>query len=86
MPPIFVSVSSNACNSSEITVRPVSGSQTMNHCCRLSALPSIAADMLPIVTDMFIQCRNVRSFAAHTTSQVKGGSADLKLHKRRSKA
>ena len=26
--------------------------------------PSRAAEMLPIVTDMFIQCRNVRSFAA----------------------
>ncbi len=30
----------------------------------LQHLPNNAAEMLPMVTDMFIQCRNVRSLAA----------------------
>ena len=30
--------------------------------------PKRAADMLPIVTDMFIQCKNVRSLAAQHMS------------------
>ncbi len=34
---------------------------------RLRGLPNIAAEILPIVTDIFIQCKKVRSFAAGTS-------------------
>ena len=40
--------------------------QCVSHCVLVSKrAPKSAAEMLPMVTDMFIQCRNVLSLAAH---------------------
>lgn len=47
----------------------------------LRNLPNNAAEMLPMVTDMFIQCRNVRSLAAShkKTCRQRLGSASCAM-------
>ena len=64
--PVFVSMASNACSLQTLAAGakwPSKPESLGNHGV---GSPSIAAEMLPMVTDMFIQCRKVRSLAADT--------------------
>lgn len=57
-----------------LTTVQMSWTEQRTNCKHANCAPSIAADIDPMVTDMFIQCKNVLSLAAEAKTLLKSFS------------